>query len=239
MALGHNIKTLMDLHQVTYQSLADHCDTDAQAIQALVKRDSAKSRFVSGIAEYFGIPMELLINGNTSDVSAFASKKMSYKVTGDNPISEYPHVAKEPPPAYIHSLLVKIAVIGQSGGDLEMKSDGDSTIGRPIKWPSDDPNAFAIRMHGNQLSPRCKHGEFVIAEPSRTVSPGDEVLLYYRDGDRMALLSFQYERDGMAFFEDINGTGARINVEINSIQKLVYVSGYAKSSLLGERIEAE
>lgn len=51
MALGNNIKTLVDGLHVTYAAIAEHCGTDTQAIQQLAARDSRKSQFAQSLSQ--------------------------------------------------------------------------------------------------------------------------------------------------------------------------------------------
>jgi len=103
--------------------------------------------------------------------------------------------------------------------------------GEKIRWPSLDEQAYALRIHGDHLAPRARHGEYMIIEPNVTAGPGDEVVVYRNDQSELLIGQLLYFRDGMAYLEDINGRGQRLSLEEKSINCIHQIGGFAKSTL--------
>lgn len=100
-----------------------------------------------------------------------------------------------------------------------------------ILWASRDRNAYALRCVGDSMSPRIKHGEFVIVEPNHTIVAGDEVLVRTEDG-RSMIKVFLYERDDRIHLDSINNGYGQMTIDKNQIIKFHYVAGIAKQALL-------
>lgn len=242
MTLGANIKHLMDSSEGTsYGKLAEFCGTDPQAIQSLVSRNSRRSIFASKLAKYFKIPVELLIDGSPEQIShhLFTERSKDTLTTeGDLPLpaskaDQQPpvfaaHIAQESSPVYLAAVPVAGVVTTGSGELHKMTDIADS---ENIKWPSSDQDAYALRIHGEHLSPRARHGEYMIIEPNVPAGPGDEVVIKRFDHDDLLIGQLLYYRDGMAYLEDLNGRGQRISVEQNSIRSMHQIGGFAKSTL--------
>ena len=111
--------------------------------------------------------------------------------------------------------------------DLEYPAgDGDGGI----LFSTQDENAYALRCIGDSMTPRIKHGEFVIVEPNRPYLPGDEVVVKDKNG-RVMVKVYKYSRDGMSYFESINQVYSSFGILDSEIEKIHYVAGIAKSTL--------
>jgi len=99
-----------------------------------------------------------------------------------------------------------------------------------IAWRSCDSNAYALLCVGDSMSPRIRHGEYVIVEPNHQIIPGDEVLIKTVEGLVMIKL-YLYERDSRIHLESINNSYGQIIVETKNVTKLHYVAGIAKKAL--------
>lgn len=60
MALGHNVKRLRLARGESFKAVGEAVGTDAQAIQALEKRNSKKSSFAPALATHFNVSLEEL-----------------------------------------------------------------------------------------------------------------------------------------------------------------------------------
>lgn len=98
-----------------------------------------------------------------------------------------------------------------------------------IEWPTQDPNAYAIRCRGDSMRPRLKHGEFVIVEPGTEPHPGDEVLVKARDG-RVMVKELVAVRDGMVRLLSVNETHGAISMPLEQIEVMHFVGGLARRS---------
>ncbi|ADZ41837.1 TPA: helix-turn-helix transcriptional regulator [Yersinia enterocolitica] len=102
-----------------------------------------------------------------------------------------------------------------------------------IRWPSYDPDAYALKCVGDSMMPRIKEGEFVIIEPGHNYIPGDEVLVV-TDKDEVMVKTFLFERDGYIHLLPVNEDHAPIKYPRTAVVKIQYVAGIAKSSLWRE-----
>lgn len=100
-----------------------------------------------------------------------------------------------------------------------------------VAWPTDDMNAYSVRVEGDSMSPRIRHGERVIIEPNTPPSPGDEVLVRTTDGRCMVKI-YLYERDERIYLDSINDTHPTISFPKEEVQRLHFVAGIAKRSLV-------
>lgn len=98
-----------------------------------------------------------------------------------------------------------------------------------IEWPTQDPNAYAIRCRGDSMRPRLKHGEFVIIEPGTEPIAGDEVLVKARDG-RVMVKELVAIRDGMVRLLSVNETHGAISLALADIEVMHFVGGLARRS---------
>lgn len=100
-----------------------------------------------------------------------------------------------------------------------------------IAWVSNDQNAYALKCVGDSMSPRIRHGEYVLVEPNHGVMPGDEVVVKTTDGQSMIKL-FLYEREGRVHLDSVNNHFGQTVIDKESIARMHYVAGIAKASLL-------
>lgn len=123
--------------------------------------------------------------------------------------------------------LVKVvgeAILGASGAvDMTESRDGWLMI------YSDDPLAYGLKVKGDSMWPRIKSGEYVLIEPSKKVSPGDEVFVRTTDGHNMIKI-LGYFKDYEYQFISVNQTHAPITIDACNVDKIEYVSGILKES---------
>lgn len=113
----------------------------------------------------------------------------------------------------------------------------DFNLARPrngfVNWPSNDPEVYALRCADDSLMPRIKNGEYIIVEPNRRYSPGDEVLIETNNGTR-AINTFLFEKDNILTFISINEDSAPRRLPKSEIVNMQYIAGLAKSALWNE-----
>ena len=125
--------------------------------------------------------------------------------------------------------VVGTASLGDNGYWAEMDypaGAGDGTV----QFHSNDSNAYAIRCRGASMMPRIREGEFVVVEPNRTPTPGDDVLVKHLDG-RVMVKRFLYERDGMIHLLSINEAFPPHAFPRDQIELFHPVGGIAMSSM--------
>lgn len=119
-------------------------------------------------------------------------------------------------------------------GAAELTSEGgwstlvcDPTGNGVLRFLSSDMGAYAIRVIGEGLSPRIRHGEFIVVEPRHGHVPGDEVLVRIRSGQSMIAV-YKYERDGLAYLESVNDAKP-MTLAVSDIDGIYFVAAVVKS----------
>lgn len=77
--------------------------------------------------------------------------------------------------------------------------------------------------------PRIQSGEYVLIEPSRNISPGDEVFVRTVEGHNM-IKKLGYHRDGKYEFISVNQNHVPITMQESEVAKIEYVAGILKES---------
>lgn len=122
-----------------------------------------------------------------------------------------------------------IPVIGrvQAGDDGLLHID-DFNAEHPdgyLIWYASCPDAYALRVRGESMSPRYLPGEFVGVDPCGEVLPSDEVIVLLRDGRRM-LKRLLWVRDDQACFESVNKDFPNIVLDCAEIDRMHLVLGH-------------
>jgi phage repressor protein C with HTH and peptisase S24 domain len=224
MTLGSNLRWLRNR---TRQSFADISrgvgeSASAETIRLLEQRDSRASKYASHIARHFGVPLDVLLEGNE-----FELEEALTATTQPAPLDAMEKAV--PAGVYTRIPVVGTAKLGDDSHFFEFETPvghGDGSI----MWASRDDSAYSVRCKGDSMSPRIRHGEYVVVEPRHEVSPGDEVLLRAKDG-RVMVKQLAYQRDGMIYLDSVNSAYPRISVPVENVDRLLYVAGLAKSAL--------
>lgn len=98
-----------------------------------------------------------------------------------------------------------------------------------VRYPSRDPNSYALRVKGDSMRPRIKPGEFILVEPAAPLIPGEEVLVTTVDGKCMVKL-LGPRRGGMVELQSINEDHRPITLEETEVRSMHYVAAIAKAS---------
>lgn len=156
---------------------------------------------------------------------------------GKGPISPSEDTVSDEAAGYFDGIrLSRIPVVGDAqAGDNGYWEAPDYPVGHGegfVNFPSKDQNAYAIRIHGDSMSPRFRHGEFVIIEPNHMPVPGDEVLVKTCSGRAMVKI-FLYWRDDRLYLDSINnGAGhGQISIPRDDLDKFHLVAGSVKKAL--------
>lgn len=95
-----------------------------------------------------------------------------------------------------------------------------------VNAPSEDPQAYAVRILGDELQPRVRPGEYLLLEPSRPVEPGDEVIV--RTAKACMIREYLFAQDGNVVLCAINGGHGRHTVAQKDIIEMTYVAAIVK-----------
>lgn len=119
-----------------------------------------------------------------------------------------------------------IPIVGrvQAGPDGTIQIDDYAHSDGYMMWYASSPDAYALRIRGESMSPRYLPGEVVGVDPSIEVQSNDEAIVMLRDGRRM-IKRLLWCRDGQACFESVNKDFPNIILDIEEIDKMHLVSG--------------
>jgi transcriptional regulator with XRE-family HTH domain len=127
-----------------------------------------------------------------------------------------------------------IPVVGMAQlGDNGFWADLEYPVGHGegfVTFPTNDPDAYALKCEGDSMRPRIKAGEFVVIEPNHEPEPGDEVLVKSTDG-RVMVKEFLYRRDGRTHLISTNDAHPSIAFTDAEIEKMHFVAGIAKRAM--------
>jgi len=124
--------------------------------------------------------------------------------------------------------VVGTAQLGDGGYWYELETPvghGDGWV----KYPSIDPNAYALRCKGNSMRPRIKPGEFVICEPNHPYAPGDEVMVKDTTG-RSMVKTFNFQRGDLVELGSVNEDHGPIAIDVKDIVAIHFVAAILKPS---------
>lgn len=122
--------------------------------------------------------------------------------------------------------VVGSARLGDNGTFVELEYPVGHGDGH-INLPSDDSNAYALRCVGDSMTPRIRNGEFVVVEPNREVSNGDEVLVK-ATGGRVMVKTFLYRRDGRVHLLSVNEAHPPLAIDESEVEAMHYVAAIVK-----------
>lgn len=127
-----------------------------------------------------------------------------------------------------------IPVVGMAQlGDNGYWADLEYPVGHGegfVTFPTNDPDAYALKCEGDSMRPRIKAGEFVVIEPNHEPEPGDEVLVKSVDG-RVMVKEFLYRRDGRTHLISTNDAHPPVAFTDAEIEKMHFVAGIAKRAM--------
>ena len=98
-----------------------------------------------------------------------------------------------------------------------------------VRYPSRDPNVYALRVKGDSMRPRIKPGEFIVVEPAAATPAGEEVLVTTEDGRSMVKI-LGPRRDGMVELQSINEDHRPITLDETQIKTMHFVAAIVKAS---------
>lgn len=122
-------------------------------------------------------------------------------------------------------------VMGGSDGYLEEFGYPVGHGEGEVEYPTNDPNAYALRVRGDSMHPRYRAGEFVIVEPNIEPQEGDDVVVICGDGRKM-LKQLNWRRDDSVQFLSINNGYGPLTLKKKEVSSMQLVGGRARSSAL-------
>ena len=209
-----NVKFLMRKKGISLPLLAERTEIEESRLLELLNSDNVENEklFLSTLEQLFLISTDRLLYDDLSQ----NSKGVNFLKMRSVPVNRVP--------------IRGYAQLGAEGHwvDLEYPvGEGDGYIW----WPSRDEDVYALKCQGDSMTPRIKHGEYVIIEPNHEIKNGDEVLVV-TDEDQVMVKIYAYEQGGRLTLYSVNENHEPINLYQENIRKMHYMAGIAKESLV-------
>lgn len=194
------------------------------SIQKLTSGKSQRSKRLTDIALALNVPAEWLSNGPSQFFESgtnllLDASKMDFASNTD---MEERKVKRGMVP------VVGTAKLGPDGCFEEDESPDGKGLGR-LRVYSADPDAYGLRIQGDSMAPRIKHGEFVVIEPNMPPVKYEEVLVKATDGRKMIKV-FADLADGFYRFDSINDDHRPIHMACEDVAGIYYVAGILKKA---------
>lgn len=95
-----------------------------------------------------------------------------------------------------------------------------------IRWPTRDPQAYAVQIRGDSMAPRIRHGEYAVVEPNTAITPGEDVVVRTRAGRKM-VKRLLYQRGKEVALGSINERHPTLTLSLEEIESIHFVGGIA------------
>lgn len=189
---------------------------------------------ISQLASAMGVSYQAIVKirdggafGSANNIKAAAIFGLdpTWLATGKGTRNAAPPRAPEPSnvsdaPALIASR--RVPVVGHAKGGVDgFLEEMQFPVGHGegfVEYWTRDPEAYALRVRGDSMSPRYRAREFIVVTPSVEAQPGNDVMVKLRDGRKM-LKHLNWVRD-------------------DEIQLISVNDGYEPMTLLREEIES-
>ena len=208
MSLADRLTLAMRIKGISQAALGEGVGVSQTTIWKLMNGKTSSNRKLYEIADYLKINLNWLVSGDG-------------EMENNQPKNEIEYIGniKE------GTIIVKGEAIMGTDGAFQMDKDFNGRL----KFHSDDPHAFALKVKGDSMFPRINSGEFVVIEPNIVPCSGDEVLVRTKDGRNM-IKKLEFHRDCVYRFTSINQDHPPITLDENQVDKIMFVSAIVKST---------
>lgn len=193
--IGERLRVLRERRGMSIDQLAQKCELTAGHIGRIERGDSKNPRYetIEKLAKALEVEASLILYGKDSE-----------SVTVDDNGNGRPTSAFDPP----NYIPYDIPVVGMTkagrGGFYDDQgfpvAEGFRKVHRPIDVK--DPNAYALRVEGDSMSPMLERGWIVYVCPNHQYENGDLVVVALNTDEVM--IKKLRKRDGMMVLQSIN-----------------------------------
>ncbi len=128
-----------------------------------------------------------------------------------------------------------VPVIGEvQGGDDGYLDELQYPVGHGegfVEYWCRDNSAYALRVRGESMHPRYRHGEFIVVTPAIEALPGRDVVVQLRDGRKM-LKQLNWIRGGEVQLLSINNHFGPLTFSLSEVASIQRVAGSVGSDAL-------
>lgn len=164
-------------------------------------------------AEYLGVTPEWLASGK----GRMERTKNDREVTGND--LEIHHEGN----IKLRYINISGEILGGSNGYLNMQQFPAGYAAGCVAHPVSGNRCYALKVRGDSMSPRIRHGEIVIVDPDKAPESGEDVVVSLRDG-RMMIKVFLYRKGNEITLGSINAGHGNITVTQDEIYDMHYVA---------------
>ncbi|HHF5091377.1 TPA: helix-turn-helix transcriptional regulator [Haemophilus influenzae] len=209
-----NVKFLMRKKGISLPLLAERTEIEKSRLLELLNSGNVENEklFLNTLEQLFLVSADCLLYDDLSQ----NPKGVNFLKMRSIPVNHVP--------------IRGYAQLGTEGHWIDLEypvGEGDGYIW----WPSRDEDVYALKCQGDSMTPRIKHGEYVIIEPNHEIKNGDEVLVV-TDEDQVMVKIYAYEQGGRLTLYSVNENHEPINLYQENIRKMQYIAGIAKESLV-------
>ena len=112
---------------------------------------------------------------------------------------------------------------GGDNGYLSVQQYPEGYATGCVMHPTTNKRCYALRVVGDSMHPRIKHGEIIVVDPDRAPEPGDDVVISLKDGRRMVKV-YLYKKQGEITLGSINDGHGNITIKFDQIYDMHYVA---------------
>tara|TARA_R110000751_G_scaffold78736_1_gene158864 strand:+ start:7246 stop:7911 length:666 start_codon:yes stop_codon:yes gene_type:complete len=96
--------------------------------------------------------------------------------------------------------------------------------------PTNDPDAYSLRVKGESMAPAIRSGWVVWCEPNHALIPGEYVMVRRRSNQECMVKELLYENTEEVSLMAVNDGYGRINIPRDDIEQIHYVGGIVPPS---------
>lgn len=215
MTFGERVRALRKLRNLSQDQLAKLADISQPSLSSIERGETQlgdiKDGTMTGLLRALAVNRPFLTRGNGSL---------------DDQSDDLEQI--ELPPSMMEGIPVVGSVRGGPDGyyaELEHATGQGEGF---IRYPTRDPNTYALRVKGDSMRPRIRPGEFIVVSPNSAPIVGDEAVIKTRDGRVMVKL-YQAPRNGQIELHSINHDHKPITIETREIEYIHHVLIIAKA----------
>lgn len=211
--IAERIQYVLEQSKISKAEIARRCEVSSQAVTGWIKTGRISKKCMYILSKSTGFNSDWISTGMGPERAAASSNTVHEETR-------------------LYGASIPVVGIAQLGPD-GFWDDGQYPQGHGdgvVVWPSGDEDAYSLQCKGESMSPRIRHGEYVVVEPNHVIIPGDEVRVKTIDGQSMIKI-FLYERDGRVHLDSVNNHFGQTIIDRDQIDKFHYVAGIAKAAL--------
>jgi phage repressor protein C with HTH and peptisase S24 domain len=234
LALLHKQSSTLTAHfgKLTYMpTLQDRIAEIMESSQLSVGKLAEIAEVTSSAAtQWKDGPTKSLKTGPASKLAAKTGFSAMWIATGEGPKYLAPSAPTPSNVAEAPALMPsrRVPVVGHVKGGMDgFLEEMQYAVGHGegfVEYWTKDPEAYALRVKGDSMHPRYRHGEFIVVTPSIEAQPGSDVMVKLKDG-RKLLKELNWIRDEEIQLVSLNDNYAPMTISREDVESIQRVGG--------------